>query len=29
MRLCFLLLISGALASAQIHDVHYQGGLTP
>ncbi len=25
MRFCFLLLISGALASAQIHDVHYQG----
>jgi hypothetical protein len=29
MRFCFLLLISGALASAQMHDVHYQGGLTP
>jgi len=28
-RFCFLLLMSGALASAQVHDVHYQGGLIP
>ena len=29
MRLYFILLISGVLASAQMRDVHYQGGLTP
>lgn len=29
MRFCFFLLMSGALASAQMHDVHYQGELTP
>lgn len=29
MRLCFLPLIYGTRASAQVHDVHYQGELTP